>query len=726
MALEYFLYTTLYNNTLVDRSKTTFVPLPPDTGQLYIDFLIPNTQPLYYYRETGSTIVLNDEATIEAYLEGTAPPPQSDDDVVQSQFTGYTATTDASIDYISGETVNKVVWKNIWTGGTYQKNEMVRSDTWTMIANKDTSDVAPPQAVGEEQYLYVDSGTSGVVSTTAKQLVFGSQYSGANPYWISGYRIYVVAGNHYEVLSVKEPTGANEATFVNSFTATVSGWREFGLVQKPIASGVTYQILAIENEPDPSPVIINANYEYLKPNNWIAPAVGQAIHATKNLGVISFNDLDWDSIDRSGMLLGLDAGDNIIELGGVRWAVQSVTNEGNYVDVGVAPARQSVLTGVEQFSFETVAAVSLSYFRDNNYWSGTTQVKGVFGADIGWDDVVTDDNQYGMDILVQNAYISPDWDFVTSQGTGDGSSSDSNAVWGYIGGDINDQPDLQAQFDTKVDLSGDTMTGTLCTTGNLFASGAVTGSSVSASVLMTTPVLNASTSICAPQITGSTCVTSPIICGTTSVISPVLNGSICLTSPTVCAGTCLCSVGTTYLNGGVTAASFLNVSGVTTFNDHICWVNPTTGGTLNDYGVKWDPISKQLRTIATTGSSANVYCYASSAVTQNNATDVNTNYINRTWSLSEGYYESEFNAVFGNTSANRCATVCFLVNGVVVGSCNLMKTNDGTVRTTAYVTQNGNLSGGTHTVQIVFRAIGGGIAQTHYGAMRIQKIGETV
>ena len=127
MALEYFLYTTLYNNTLVDRSKTTFVPLPSGTSQIYIDYLIPETQPLYLYKESASTIVLNDDATIEAYLEGTAPSPQPDDDVIQSQFTGYTATTDASIDYLSGETANKVVWKNQWTGGTYLKNEMVRS-----------------------------------------------------------------------------------------------------------------------------------------------------------------------------------------------------------------------------------------------------------------------------------------------------------------------------------------------------------------------------------------------------------------------------------------------------------------------------------------------------------------------------------------------------------------------------------------------------------------------
>jgi hypothetical protein len=55
-----------------------------------------------------------------------------------------------------------------------------------------------------------------------------------------------------------------------------------------------------------------------------------------------------------------------------------------------------------------------------------------------------------------------------------------------------------------------------------------------------------------------------------------------------------------------------------------------------------------------------------------------------------------------------------------------MKTNDGNVRTTAYITQNGNLSGGTHQMQIVFRELGGGISQVHYGAMRVQRIGELI
>ena len=65
-------------------------------------------QPLYYYRETGATIVLNDEATINAYLAGSTPPPQPDDNVVQNEFTGYTATTKTEITTLSAETSNKI------------------------------------------------------------------------------------------------------------------------------------------------------------------------------------------------------------------------------------------------------------------------------------------------------------------------------------------------------------------------------------------------------------------------------------------------------------------------------------------------------------------------------------------------------------------------------------------------------------------------------------------
>jgi len=416
MALEYFLYTTLYNNTLVNRSNSSFAPLPPDTGEIQIDFLIPRTQPLYLYRESGDTIILNDDATINAYLEDTTTPPDGDTALTYAPFTGYTATTKDNFDNFTGTTL---------PANYYNKTEI-------------------------------------------------------------------------------------------------------------------------------------------------------------------------------------------------------------------------------------------------NVYSASTQ----------------------------------------------------------------------ADINTRVYRSGDTMTGTLCTTSNLLANGAVTGSSLAASVLMTTPVLNASTSISAPQITGSTCITSPIscattrmqapvVCGGTCVVSPITFGSTCVCSPTICSSTCLCSTGTARITGAVTAASTLNVSGDTRIGGNTYLDNADTGGTLSDYSVVWNPVTKEIRTLSNTGGTACVYCYVDKRTIQANTTQTNATYLTQTWSLPAGYYEYEFNAIYGNNTSNRCAIVCFLVNGNVVGYCNLLKTNDTNAVSTAYVTQNNQLTAGSYTPSIVFRQCGGGTASIYFGTIRIQKIGET-
>lgn len=160
MAAEYFLYSTPYNNTLVDRSETSFAPLPPDTGEIYIDYFIPTIQPLYLYRESGATIVLNDQDTINAYLASIAPPPQPEDNVLLFQFTGYTATTDvqltgidSDIVYLSGQTDIKLPI-DIFTGYTASTigvtatrkfsagklNDLVISTTQSPITNWNTEE----------------------------------------------------------------------------------------------------------------------------------------------------------------------------------------------------------------------------------------------------------------------------------------------------------------------------------------------------------------------------------------------------------------------------------------------------------------------------------------------------------------------------------------------------------------------------------------------------------
>ena len=106
MSLQYFLYDTDYNNTIIDRGNSSFSPVDP-YEEIYIDFLIPETQPLYLYANsggTGGTIIVNSQLEIETYLNATSPTSKPNDDVQYHVFTGETTNLQTQINSLSGTT----------------------------------------------------------------------------------------------------------------------------------------------------------------------------------------------------------------------------------------------------------------------------------------------------------------------------------------------------------------------------------------------------------------------------------------------------------------------------------------------------------------------------------------------------------------------------------------------------------------------------------------------
>jgi hypothetical protein len=179
MAAEYFLYNTNYNNTLIDRSDISFAPLPPDRGEIFIEYFIPNIQPLYYYRESGGTIVINDETTIENYLKGSASSPNTFDTVDFYQLTGYSATTNAEI-----EQVKEYAAYGIGTGA-------ISGGTIVASSGDTTFDIEPAKLLFVDQYTNPDnpiineiyySGATGITPTflTTRQATYISIDSDLN------------------------------------------------------------------------------------------------------------------------------------------------------------------------------------------------------------------------------------------------------------------------------------------------------------------------------------------------------------------------------------------------------------------------------------------------------------------------------------------------------------------------------------------------------------------
>lgn len=496
MAAEYFLYTTEYNNTLLERSGSTFAPLPPNTGEIFIDYFIPTNQPLYLYRESGGTIVVNDQDTINEYLEGTAPPPEPDDNVTQSQFTGYTAQTETQLSAITANTIvvveDRVRWLNVWTGGTYQKNDMVRDGDWTMIANKETTDIPSPQPVGEAVSEFNNDDDAPFITqseVSVQQIIVGQRYTTSDDIkgWLREVRFYSpVADDNvtYDIFAISNPTGSTPNTSnLGQFTFNRKGWFTIAAGDSLISPNNEFDIVAIiRNRGGQGSTIFNSIWQYKKSNG--NPSDGEIFHQNNNREMrISY--LDKDDNDFTTQLQTLEAGDEIAA-GNIIWTITEIISQAGRLVVDVTP-RSRINENDYNVTFTKYTPATIPYPEIEDQYSGGT-VNGFLIINEAYpDDVVLDDNSYGIDVLFQPAEVSPDWDFVSSFGDGSSSGGVGITYWGSIDGDISNQIDLQENF---VNVSGDTITGDLKINQSLY----ITGTSATTQQLENSVLLGAMTS----------------------------------------------------------------------------------------------------------------------------------------------------------------------------------------------------------------------------------------
>ena len=320
----------------------------------------------------------------------------------------------------------KMEYQGIWEQKEYQKNDVVTSDGWQMIANKITSDVAPPIPIGDEFYIY---GVDNLIQEqeTTKQLLFGQRYTASKGGYIRGYRVYTVIGNHYTVYSVKDPVGTPIINQILSFTASTDGWNEYN-ENILIGAGTMLDIVVLVNEPDPLPTLTPIDYNYVTPNNTVAPLAGQITQSTKEPFLFLVSKTDSNSNPQDPFLTTLTIGD-IINGGGQSWAIQSITEELTYYTFQVAPSAVGVPKGIQTFNFETVVPTPITYHNDVDHWISDPSIKGVLSLNGDYDTATINDTQYGVDIKVQEVSVSPDWDVLAYSG---------NSSGGGGGGQVND------------------------------------------------------------------------------------------------------------------------------------------------------------------------------------------------------------------------------------------------------------------------------------------------
>ena len=301
-----------------------------------------------------------------------------------------------------------LVWKNTYTGGTYNKNEVVRDGEWTMVANKDTSDQPAPQPVGDSYYLYAE-GNEVSTSVTAKQVVYGTRLTTTTRGFLNGYKLKVVSGQSYSVFTVTDPLTLPVETEINSFTAGTTGWVYFNVTPLLLTDGVDFDLCVRVSVEDPAPTVVATVYDYSTPKAPTVPSVGAMTHSTDSPNVIKINNQDTNAVDRSGLLAGLTVGDTITG-GGGDWVIQYKVNQTTYWDIHVAPASVGSPALGATINFNAVVAANVFYDSESEHWLSNPNTLGFFTQDGGYNAIVSNQNAYPIDLKIQDASISEDWD----------------------------------------------------------------------------------------------------------------------------------------------------------------------------------------------------------------------------------------------------------------------------------------------------------------------------
>ncbi len=304
-----------------------------------------------------------------------------------------------------------MVWTGDWQSKKYNAGMVVRDGPWTMVANKRTDERAGPVDIGEPYYYY--TGTIGSAQQVAAFLLMGNRYiysSGSR--YITGFRINVISGFDYNAYIVIDPLGVKQVRNLGRHRATVTDWVQFNTQPLFIAPGQLFDMILTVTAVDDTPVTWSGSWYYDTPPNQAIPPAGSVIHANSEIDVLRVAKTDNDGGDRSTELLAINVGDEISE-GTLKWTVTAISEEASYVAFNVLPAIQGAADGLRDFVFSTTTPTPIDYSVDVDFWQTSgSSVTGLYIADGKYDDIAVNDNAYGIDILIQDAYVSPDWDLI--------------------------------------------------------------------------------------------------------------------------------------------------------------------------------------------------------------------------------------------------------------------------------------------------------------------------
>ncbi len=322
----------------------------------------------------------------------------------------------------SSEAINQINQLSLSFGGSvrpagqqYYQNEIIYDPPWTMVAIRDTTDRPSPQPTGPIIWASQLGDTPAWTvnnNPNADLITAGQRYHFTFPIVISKGRFWVeeITPQTYAVLRIEDPLGDPiTEVFVPQADFPTTGWKEVTLGQNLVIPPQTFDLLLLADS-TAIPISDNGVWVYKQTNG--NPSSGEINH--QNGGAeMRVHKTDKDGTPHNAFLEAMSQGDNISG-GGIIWTITTVTDNGAHMRYGVSPATRAQ-EGDLTMTFDQEQPASIDYVSVNNLWAAEPNVDGYLAVDVISPGALND-NQYGVDIEIQNMTASPDWEVLAYNG----------------------------------------------------------------------------------------------------------------------------------------------------------------------------------------------------------------------------------------------------------------------------------------------------------------------
>ena len=353
------------------------------------------------------------------------------DTVLQTAIDGKAPTVHSHVETDITD-LNRVRWGGNWNSTlTYNKNDMVLDDPWTMIANKTTVDPAAPFPSGAPTWTMETSPTF-VTDQNESVVHSGHIYTMSKSGWIERIRVWVpklssTTNYRFVFQDITDP-GNPIRTIINDPLLFENTWTEIVLTNVLIRAGAILKMY-IDALDSGEKASITGGWTYTGTSNNAAPTTGHWIRNSNHTNV-RIHKTDLDGTSRASELEGVTIESTIafsqtndVSKGWTYEVTGVPIDRGDYMEYPVVRTANlnSIDTGaITTMNINIPVAQPTQYVSETNTWAIQPDFATVEGfLDFSGSPVAGNElNGFGVDVRYQEASVSEDWEVVSTIGSG--------------------------------------------------------------------------------------------------------------------------------------------------------------------------------------------------------------------------------------------------------------------------------------------------------------------